>query len=105
MRVLVASAASLCLLAGCGGLGPSDKQALAATCVDEGRAGPVCDCEAQALEKNLPPELFRKFAQAVGREKQNQLEYLSTLPVEDLLAFSSVTNDLVACGTAAATQD
>lgn len=103
MRILVAAAASLSLLAGCGGLGPSDKQALAATCVDEGRAESVCDCEAQALEKNLPPELFKKFAQAIGREKQNQLEYLSTLPVEDLLAFSSVTNDLVACGTIAAT--
>ena len=102
MRVLVV-AASLSMLAGCGALGPSDKQALVSTCIEDGRTESMCKCEAEALEKNLPPELFKKIAQAIGRDKQDQLEYLSTLPVEDLLAFSAVTNDLEVCGNAAAT--
>ncbi len=102
MRVFI-GAAALTVLAGCSALGPSDKQALVATCIEEGRPESMCTCEAEALEKNLPPELFKKIAQAIGRDKQNQLEYLSTLPVEDLLAFSAVTNDLEVCGNAAAT--
>ncbi len=104
MRVLVLAAASLTVLAGCGMIGgQSDKQALVATCVEKGEAEATCTCVADALEKNLSPELFRKVAQATGREKQDMIEYMSGLPVEDLLAFSAVTNDLEVCGDAAAT--
>jgi hypothetical protein len=101
MRVFVL-AASLSVLAGCSALGPSDNQALVATCIEKGEAEATCTCVADALEKNLPPELFKKVAQAAGREKQDMVEYMSTLPVEDLLAFSAVTNDLEMCGNAAA---
>ncbi|MCU0731678.1 MAG: hypothetical protein MUE84_08825 [Hyphomonas sp.] len=103
MRGFLLAAASLALLSGCGMLGKSDKQALIDTCLESGSSEATCSCEATALEKNLPPELFKKVAQGIGREKQNQIEYLSTLPVEDLLAFSAVTNDLEACGDVAAT--
>jgi len=104
MRVLTVSALALVTLTGCGVLGgPTDKQALIAACTESGSPEATCSCEAEALEKNLPPELFKKVAQAIGREKQNQLEYLSTLPVEELLAFSAVTNDLEACANPAAT--
>ncbi len=104
MRVLTVSALALVTLAGCGALGkPSDKKVLIATCMENGGPEATCSCEAEALEKNLPPELFKKVAQAIGREKQNQLEYLTTLPVEELLAFSAVTNDLEACASTAAT--
>lgn len=97
------AASVLTLLAGCGGLGrPTDKQALASTCIEKGEAEATCNCIAVALEKNLSPELFKKVAQAAGREKQDMVEYMSGLPVEDLLAFSAVTNDLEACGNAAA---
>jgi hypothetical protein len=103
MRVWTVSAVALLTLAGCGALGgPTDKQALIKTCMQSGSAETTCSCEAEALEKNLPPELFKKFAQAVGREEQNQLEYLNSLTVEELLAFSAVTNDLEACAGAAA---
>ncbi|MBA4337455.1 MAG: hypothetical protein C0421_01255 [Hyphomonas sp.] len=102
MRVLIVAAA-LSVLAGCSALGPSDKQALVSTCIEKGEAEATCTCVATALEANLPPELFKKVAQAAGREKQDMVEYMSTLPVEDLLAFSAVTNDLEVCGNAAAT--
>jgi len=102
MRVFILAAA-LSVLAGCSALGPSDKQALVSTCIEKGEAEATCTCVATALEANLPPELFKKVAQAAGREKQDMVEYMSTLPVEDLLAFSAVTNDLEVCGNAAAT--
>lgn len=104
MRVFVIAASTLVILSGCGGVGrPTDKQALVATCIENGEAEATCACVADALEKNLPPELFKKVAQAAGREKQDMVEYMSGLPVEDLLAFSAVTNDLQLCGNAAAT--
>lgn len=104
MRVLTVSALALVTLGGCGAIGgPSDTQALIKTCIESGSPEATCSCEAEALEKNLPPELFKKVAQAIGRDKQNQLEYLNTLSVEELLAFSAVTNDLEACASAAAT--
>lgn len=102
MRKFAVAAAALAALAGCSGLGrPSDKEALVATCIEKGEAEATCTCVATALEKNLSPELFKKVAQAAGREKQDMVEYMSGLPVEDLLAFSAVTNDLEACGEAA----
>lgn len=104
MRVFVVAASALAVLSGCDGIGrPSDKQALVATCIEKGEAEATCACVADALEQNLPPELFKKVAQATGREKQDMVEYMSGLPVADLLAFSAVTNDLQRCGTAAAT--
>lgn len=104
MRVLIVAASALVVLSGCGGMGGlSDKQALVATCIEKGEAEATCACVADALEKNLPPELFKKVAQAAGREKQDMVEYMSGLPVEDLLAFSAVTNDLQLCGDTAAT--
>lgn len=102
MRVFIVAAA-LSALAGCSALGPSDKQALVSTCIEKGEAEATCTCVATALEANLPPELFKKVAKAAGREKQDMVEYMSGLPVEDLLAFSAVTNDLEVCGNAAAT--
>jgi hypothetical protein len=103
MRLAVISGLALAALSGCGALGPSDNQAIVATCMDEGRPEATCRCEADALEKNLPPETFKKFAKAVGREKQNQLEYLNALPVEELMTFAAVTNDLESCGSVPAT--
>jgi len=105
MRVCVLAVSAMALLAGCGVIGRlSDKQALVSTCIEDGRTESICKCEADALEKNLPPEIFKKIAQAIGREKQDQIEYLSSLPIEELLAFSAVTNDLEMCGNAAATE-
>ena len=105
MRVLVLAASACVVLAGCGGAfgGPSDKQALVSACVEQGESEAACSCVTDALQKNLSPELFKKVAQAVGRDKQNMVEYMGTLPIEDLLAFSAVTNDLEVCGEAAAT--
>lgn len=102
MRVLIVAASALFVLAGCGG--QSDKQALVSTCIENGESEATCSCVASALEKNLSPELFKKVAQAAGRDKQNMDEYLDTLPIEDLLAFSAVTNDLELCGEAAVTE-
>ena len=102
MRVLIVSAAAMAVLSGCGGLGrPSDKQVLVATCLEQGEAEATCNCVVGALEKNLDPARLKQVAKAVGRDKQDMQDYLNSLPEEDLLAFSAITNDLEACGAAA----
>jgi hypothetical protein len=104
MRVFIVATAAITFLAGCGGFGQvSDKQALVTTCIEKGENEATCNCVAGALEAKLSPELYKQVAQAAGREKQDMFEYMSSLPVEDLLAFSAVTNDLAACGETAAT--
>jgi hypothetical protein len=104
MRVFIVAASALVLVSGCGALGrPSDKQAMVASCIDKGEAETTCNCVANALEANLPPELFEKVAQAVGRDKKDMVEYMFSLPADELFAFSKVTNELEACGNAAAT--
>jgi hypothetical protein len=104
MRVAIAVAAAVLGLSACGGgFGrPSDKQALVADCIEDGEAEATCTCIADALEAKLEPELFQKVAQAVGRENQDMLEYMSGLPAEELMAYSAVTNDFVTCSQAAA---
>ncbi len=103
MRVFIVAASALVLVSGCGGLGrPSSKQAMVAACIDKGEAEPTCNCVADALEENLPPELFEKVAQAVGQDKKDMVEYMFSLPADELVAFSAVTGELEMCGNAAA---
>ena len=97
MRVAIVSGLSMAVLAGCGLLGPSDSQAVIATCIESGSSEATCRCEDAALKKGLPPELYKKFAKAVGKDKKNQLEYLTSLTDDELKAFSKVTNDLANC--------
>lgn len=93
----------MAVLAGCGAMGPSDKQVLVSTCIEQGEAESTCKCVAEALEKNLSPELFSTVAQKMGREKQSLIDVSMSLEVDDILALSAATNDIAACGDYTAT--
>lgn len=103
MRFAIITGLSAVLLAGCGALGPSDKQKMVSTCVDQGEAESTCKCVVDALEKNLSAELFSKVAKGMGDDKQSLIDISMSMEVEDLLALSAATNDMAACGENIAT--
>lgn len=103
MRLAMMTGLSLLALAGCGVMGPSDKQKMVSTCVDQGEAETTCKCVVDALEKNLSPELFSKVAKGMGEEQQSLIDLSSSMSVEDIMALSAATNDMAACGENIAT--
>ncbi|MFN3314976.1 MAG: hypothetical protein ACK46Q_16160 [Hyphomonas sp.] len=84
-------------LAACGSAGVSDRQALVDSCVARGEAPASCACLADAFETNLPPELFRKTAERVGRQGIGVEVFIRELEVEEMLAFSAAVEDMMAC--------
>ncbi len=84
-------------LTGCGLAGPSDSQVLVDACVADGESEATCGCIATAMEKNLSPELFKKTADAVGRDKKDMMTFVGELTVQEQLSFSAVLGDMFAC--------
>ena len=105
MKAGVVAAGALLMLAGCGpgADAPSDRELLVETCIADGEAEATCDCIADALQNNLPSDLFRKTAQAVGRDRKDMMTFIGDLSGEEQLAFSAVLNDLFACSLAGET--
>lgn len=85
-------------LAACGSAGVSDRQALVDGCVRGGEAQATCACIADAYQENLPPDLFSKVADRVGREGLRMEAFIGELDdVEEMLAFSAAVEDMMAC--------
>lgn len=105
MKAGVVAAGAFLVLAGCGqgAATPPDRALLVETCIADGEAEATCGCIADAMEKNLPPDLFRKTAQAVGRDRKDMMTFVGDLTGEEQLAFSAVLNDLFACSLAGET--
>ncbi len=78
----------------------SDKQAFLQNCINEGDDEAICKCSINALQANLPDELFQKLAHAVGRENIDMVDYISGLSTDELAAFADSTEDLEACAAA-----
>lgn len=97
MKAGIVAAIAALAVTGCGLAGPSDHQVLVNSCVAEGENEAVCSCIADAYEENLTPELFRKTAQAVGREGKNTMSFIAELTLEEQMSFASVLNDMFAC--------
>lgn len=97
MKAGIVAAISVLALTGCGLGAPSDHQVLVDSCVAGGEKEPVCGCIADALEKNLSPELFKKTAQAVGRENKAMMTFVGELTLQEQLSFASVLQDMFAC--------
>ncbi|KCZ93848.1 hypothetical protein [Hyphomonas johnsonii] len=94
MRTLVLSLAAIGLLAGCG---KSDKATLVASCTAEGESQQACACIADAMETNLSPDLFKRTAQAIGREKQEVERFVLSLTPDDQMEFAAVVGDMFTC--------
>lgn len=84
-------------LAACGSPGVSDRQALIDDCVARGEAEASCTCVAEAFENKLPPDLFRKTAERVGRQGIGVEVFIRELEVDEMLAFSAAVEDMMAC--------
>ncbi|PKP81786.1 MAG: hypothetical protein CVT79_08505 [Alphaproteobacteria bacterium HGW-Alphaproteobacteria-18] len=93
---IIAAIAALALSA-CSLAGPSDRQVLVDACVADGEAEATCGCITDAMQKNLSPELFKKTAQSVGRDKKDMMTFVGELTVQEQLSFSSVLGDMFAC--------
>lgn len=95
----IAAAAALMALAACGAgpLGPSDRQVLVEACVAEGESEAACTCIADAFEANLPPELYRKTAQRIGRDGMNIAAFIGEFDADEMLAFSAAVEDMMEC--------
>lgn len=104
MKAVFMAAICAVALAGCG-LGPGDRKVLIDACVADGEAEATCSCITDAMEKNLAPELFRKTAQAVGRDKKDMMTFVGELSVQEQLSFSAVLGDMFACSLTGAGQE
>lgn len=95
MRVLILSGLALMLLAGCNQ--KSDRETLTQTCVAEGENPETCSCITGAMEEKLSPDLFKRTASAIGREKRDIESFVSDLTMEEQLQFASVLSAMVSC--------
>lgn len=103
MRLAMITGLSVLALAGCGVMGPSDKQKMVSTCIEQGEAETTCRCVVDALEKNLSPELFAKVAKGMGDDQQSLVDLSSSMEIDDIMALAAATNDMAACGEGIAT--
>ena len=105
MKAGIVAAIAALALAGCGLAGPSDHQVLVDACVADGEAEATCGCITDAMEKNLSPELFKKTAQAIGREDKEMMAFVGELTVQEQLSFSAVLGDMFACSLSGETAE
>ncbi len=101
MRKMMAGALAGVVLTGCGaGLGgPSDRDVLVSSCVADGEAEATCACIADAMKDNLSPELLKKSADAIGRNGQDEMAFLSSLSMPEAMEYAKVTADMLECAS------
>ena len=95
MRHLALSLAALTLLASCSG--NSDNKAIVTACTTGGENAETCACIADAMEAKLDPDLFKRTAQSIGREKRDVETFVTSLNNEEQLQFAAVVNDMFTC--------
>lgn len=94
MRHLILSIAALAVLGACSG---GDNKAIVKSCTAEGEAVETCTCIADAMEAKLDPDLFKRTAQTIGREKRDVESFVTSLTTEEQLQFAAVVNDMFTC--------
>jgi hypothetical protein len=95
MRHLVLSLAVLLVLASCSG--KSDHKALVTACTADGESAETCSCIADAMEAKLDPDLFKRTAQTIGREKRDVEGFVTSLNNQEQMQFASVVADMFTC--------
>ena len=95
MRHLALSLAALALLASCSG--NSDNKVIVTACTTGGENAQTCACIADAMEAKLDPDLFKRTAQSIGREKRDIETFVTSLSNEEQLQFAAVVNDMFTC--------
>ena len=96
MRAIgLAGLAAACLLAGCGG--KTNHQRLVETCVADGEAPETCACIVDAMEAKLSPDLFKRTAVAVAREKREVEDFIDALPADEKMEFLGAAMEMGKC--------
>ena len=97
MRVLILTGLCLAMLAACSQ--KSDREMLTEACIADGEGPETCACITGAMEEKLSPDLFRRTAAAIGREKRDVVE---SLTMADQLEFASSLTAMISCELAVA---
>jgi hypothetical protein len=95
MRHAILALAALSVLASCSG--NSDNKAIVTACTGDGESPETCSCIADAMEAKLDPDLFKRTAQIIGREKRDVEGFITDLSTEEQLQFAAVVNDMFTC--------
>ena len=95
MRILILSGLSLALLAACGQ--KSDSEILTETCIEAGEGPEICACITTVMEEKLSPDLFRRTAAAVGREKRDVADFVESVTMREQLELAAVLSAMVSC--------
>lgn len=95
MRILILTGFSLALLAACGQ--KSDREVLTEACMADGESREACDCITSAMESNLSPDLMKRTAAAIGREKRDVEDFVGSLTMDEQMEFAGVIAGMVMC--------
>lgn len=83
-------------LAGCGGAKDSRDQ-LVDTCIAEGEVPETCACIVDTMEAKLSPDLFKRSAVAISREKRPVGEYILSLSDSEKMQFFDAEQAMEKC--------
>lgn len=95
MRHLFLSLAALTVLASCSG--NNDHKALVTACTADGESARTCSCIADAMQARLDPDLLKRTAQSIGREKRDVEAFVTALTSQEQMQFASVVSDMFTC--------
>ncbi|WP_273417613.1 hypothetical protein [Hyphomonas adhaerens] len=94
--ITLAGLAFAAALTGCGGSKDSHDQ-LVDTCIAEGEAPETCACIVDAMEAKLSPDLFKRSAVAISREKRPVGEYILSLSDDEKMQFFDAEQEMETC--------
>jgi len=83
-------------LAGCGASKDSHDQ-LVDTCVAEGEVPETCACIVDAMQAKLSPDLFKRSAVAISREKRPVGDYILSLSDSEKMQFFDAEQEMEKC--------
>ena len=95
MRVLILTGLCLAMLAACSQ--KSDREMLTEACIADGEGPETCACITGAMEEKLSPDLFRRTAAAIGREKRDVEDFVESLSMNDQLEFAASLSAMISC--------
>lgn len=94
--IMLAGLAFAAALTGCGGSRDSHDQ-LVETCIAEGEVPETCECIVDAMQAKLSPDLFKRSAVAISREKRPVGEYILSLTDDEKMQFFDAEQEMEKC--------
>ena len=95
MRVLTLSCLCLAMLAACSQ--KSDRELLTEACIADGEAPETCACISGVMEEKLSPDLYRRTAAAIGRQRRDVGDFVESLSMSEQLEFAGTLSAMISC--------